>query len=221
MGSIELMTDPKYQTPDMTISIPIIERTLGKKIRGVIHIGANYGEESNWYRRYGVDNVIWIEPLEFGFSQLKDLNEKYGDLIFNCAISNEDGNTPFYQVHNVVSSSLRPVGRHNEMCQLHVVSNHLVPTWTLSSLIQNENIDVSKYNMLNIDTQGTEDLVLQGAEPYLSNFDALYVETNVENVYVGTPDKSQIDLYLSKLGFREMVSIRVNPLQFETVYLKV
>lgn len=218
--SVQILTDPKYKTPDLTINIPTIEKIINKKIFGVIHVGANYGEETNWYRINDIKNVIWVEPLKSGFDQLKVLNEIYGDKIFNCAISDFDGESEMFSVHNVVSSSLRQVAKHNLMCPLYVIDKPKVAVKKLDTLIDENNIDINNYNMLNIDTQGTEDLVLKGCQKYLSKFDVLYIEVNDKDVYDGTPDKNEVTKTLIKNNFSLVESVKVNALQYENVYVR-
>jgi FkbM family methyltransferase len=217
---MELMTDRKYQTPDLMVNIPTIERYINKKINGVIHVGADYGEETNWYRKSEIENVVWIEPLEVGFSQLKELQEKYGDKIYNCAIADYDGESEMFMVDNIVSSSLRDIGTHNQMCPLTVSGRPKVKVFKLDTLIEQEQLDMGKYNFLNVDTQGTEDLVLKGCEQNLHFFDVLYLEVNEKDVYVGCPHKDEITEYLNARNFRLLTSVKVNMLQYENIYVR-
>ena len=41
-----------------------------KKVKGVIHVGANTGQEIQLYAKYGL-SVIWIEPIPEVFETLK------------------------------------------------------------------------------------------------------------------------------------------------------
>jgi len=215
----ELLKDAKYQTPNLTIPIEAIEQHGNLKVRGVIHVGANYGEESNHYRTAGVDNVIWIEPLEFGFAQLGHLEELYGDKIFNCAISDYDGEAEMFHVHNEVSSSLLEVGRHNEFCLLHTVDKPKVKVYKLDTLIKKNNIDINNYNMLNVDSQGAEHLVLSGCEENLDKMDVLYLELNEKDVYIGAKDKDEIIAGLREKHFTLTHGLQVNALQYEGVFI--
>ena len=40
------------------------------KIKGVIHIGAHYGEEYEIYQKYQIANLVFFEPLSQNFSIL-------------------------------------------------------------------------------------------------------------------------------------------------------
>jgi len=42
-----------------------------KEVDGVIHVGANEGQEREHYKKYGINNVLWIEADPFVFKKLK------------------------------------------------------------------------------------------------------------------------------------------------------
>lgn len=199
--------------------IPLLELKKLVDIKGIIHVGASFGQEAGDYEMNGIKNVVWIEPIKEDFEKLKPLEDK-GHKIFNCAISNFDGEAEFFQVTNHVSSSLRAPKRHNEFNKLEIDKIPIVKVRTLDSLIGSENIDMSEFNMLNVDTQGTEDLVLEGCENNLHHFDLLYLEVNQADVYDGTKDHSVITKFLSERGFDLLERRQVNPLQFEALYKK-
>jgi len=206
----------------INISIKEIEKVINKKVHGVIHIGANVGEEGEEYRSNGIKNIVWIEPLDFGFSQLKKMEEQFGDKIFQCAISDKDGSAEMLVTNNIVSSSLRNLGIHSHAFP-SVVGVQVVPvtTYKLDTLIEKHSIDTSLYNLLVIDTQGTEDLVLIGAKNNLLKFDAILTEVNDYEVYEGCKTKMEIVDYLGNIGFA--LSLRANqegnPVQEEFLFI--
>src|SRR6516225_11709594 len=62
-----------------------------KKSRGVIHVGANDGEERHWYDGYGL-KVVWIEPIPDVFERLVENIRDFPDQrAINALITNEDG----------------------------------------------------------------------------------------------------------------------------------
>jgi hypothetical protein len=46
------------------------EHSYLRKVRGVIHVGANEGQERDLYAAFGL-NVIWIEPIPEVFQVLR------------------------------------------------------------------------------------------------------------------------------------------------------
>ena len=64
---------------------------------------------------------------------------------------------------------------------------------TLDSFLQENNIDVSGYNFLNIDVQGYELEVLTGGLKFLEQVDMAVVEVNRDEVYEHCPMVGEID----------------------------
>src|SRR5271163_274795 len=54
----------------------LMMKRLMKKLKGVIHVGANTGHERDEYASYGL-NVIWIEPIPWVFKQLNSAISSY------------------------------------------------------------------------------------------------------------------------------------------------
>lgn len=215
-----LLKDSKYDIPPPLITIKEIEEVTKTKIRGVIHVGANYGEEANEYIRGEVDEVVWIEPQSFGYDQLEQLVQTYGHKKAKCAIGNIDGKMDMYITNNVVSSSLRNLGTHVSMSpDCYIQAKETVPVYTLDTFIRINGLHKESYNLLNIDTQGTEDQVLEGCTD-LNMFDALYIEVNQKNVYVGCKPKEEIQKYLDERGFVLKIEKKLNPLQWEHLYVR-
>jgi hypothetical protein len=55
--------------------------------------------------------------------------------------------------------------------------------------------------MMNIDVQGAELMVLQGATELLKHIDLIYTEVNIEEVYKGCCLMSDLDRFLEPFGF--------------------
>lgn len=48
-----------------------------KEVNGVIHIGANEGQEREHYNKYGLQKVLWIEADPEAFKKLKKNISQY------------------------------------------------------------------------------------------------------------------------------------------------
>ena len=79
----------------------------------------------------------------------------------------------------------------------------LLESITLASLFEREKINLSEYQALIMDTQGTELLVLQGSKPILENFK--YIQTEVADFesYEGCCQLVDIEGFVSNYGFDE------------------
>jgi hypothetical protein len=75
---------------------------------------------------------------------------------------------------------------------------------TLATLLSSQGIDPAEYGALVMDTQGSELLVLKGAEPILKNF--RYIKTEVADfeAYQGCCQLTDLDVLLTSHGFREI-----------------
>lgn len=66
-------------------------------------------------------------------------------------------------------------------------------------------IDATLYNFLNLDIQGAELMVLQGASEILKYFDYIYCEVNDKELYEKCAMTSDIDAFLSTHGFERKI----------------
>jgi hypothetical protein len=74
---------------------------------------------------------------------------------------------------------------------------------TLKSLLDTEGIDVAQYDALIMDTQGSELLVLKGAEPVLHHFK--YIKTEIADFesYAGCCQLPEMEEFMTRHGYRE------------------
>ena len=205
------------------INVPIkeIECVTGKKVRGIVHVGASVGEEHNEYASNSIENVIWIEPLKDSFEKLKLLGILPGNKVFNCAIGDYDGEAVIRVMNNRVSSSLRELGTHKIMSpDVEVVDKYTVSVKKLSTLFQENNLQSDLYNLLVVDTQGTEDLVLVGCDDLLNRFDILFLELNINEVYRGCKTNIEVEQFLVNRGFQLVIQKQINRLQTEAIFVR-
>ena len=174
------------------------------KASGIIHVGANLGQERNLYGKHNL-NVIWIEPIPDVYRKLKEnlaefpLQRAYQYLItdqddapYTFHISNNDGQ----------SSSIFDLDLHREIWPTVSFQETIrLNGMTLESFARKEGIDMTRYNALVLDTQGSELMVLKGAStllPYLK-----YIKTEAADFesYSGCCKVEDIDQFLSRFGY--------------------
>jgi len=179
-----------------------------KEVKGVIHVGANTGQERNIYRRFGL-NVIWIEPLPGIFKMLtKNLEDFNEQLAYRYLVTDQDDKEYVFHItdNSGESSSIYELGSMS-MDIWPTVRHHHDKTFnsiTLPSLIKKENIDIDCYNALILDTQGSELLVLKGAESILSKFKYIQSEAADFELYIGCCQVKDLNAYLSLHKFQTM-----------------
>ena len=182
---------------------------LRECVRGVVQIGiGKKGDEIEW-RTAGIRNQIYVEPYKKWFKNLVsrvNRSKIQGENVkcFNVAISNIDTFAPFYICNQGDSHSLSPLYKNRDIPfqWMKMKSTSEVKVQTLDSLVQENNIDLCEYNLLHIDTQGTEHFVIEGAKESLNNFDIIVAEISKIKVYDYSMLYEDWENFMSKRGFR-------------------
>ena len=177
-----------------------------RKVSGVIHVGANTGQERGVYKKYGL-RVIWVEPIPEVFETLKaNLIGFPQQRALQYLVSDQDDTEYRFHIanNNGASSSILDLKLHKDIWP-HVAYERtiMLRSKTLASLIEGERIEPREYDALIMDTQGSELLVLKGAVPILQNF--TYIKTEVPDFesYAGCCQLADIASFLTRYGYRE------------------
>ena len=85
-----------------------------KECRGAIHIGANVGEERDWYKEMGFKRVIWFEPnIDLFPTLLNNIKNYPGHEAHNLGVHDNWKIAKLHIANNGgQSSSLFPLGTH-------------------------------------------------------------------------------------------------------------
>jgi FkbM family methyltransferase len=175
-------------------------------VSGVIHVGANTGQERECYKDFGL-RVLWVEPIPRVYEELEaNLIAFPKQRAVQALVTDKDNET--YEFHiannNGESSSIFELKEHKDIWPGVVYEETIsLQSKTLTSLLQDENIDPSSFDALVMDTQGSELLVLKGGWPILKNFH--YVKTEVADFesYAGCCRLEDLDQFMRTHGFRE------------------
>jgi FkbM family methyltransferase len=174
---------------------------------GVVHVGADVGQEVAQYFNYGFENIILIEANPECYEIL--LSKFGGDpriKIFNYAICDKQGTIDFH-VHTSRSgstepASILPMKRFKEIVKtLYTPKTIQVPAITLDALFKRHHILFTAYNFINIDIQGAELLAFRGAQKLLSSVDVVMSEVNVIEMYEGGALEDDLIGFLDQQGF--------------------
>jgi FkbM family methyltransferase len=166
-------------------------------IKGIIHIGGHYGQEYDLYKQLNIP-IIFFEPLTNNFNILKSKVQHDNTVIsYQCALGNENK----IVVMNVEtanqgqSSSILKPKKHLEQYP-HITFDYTEEVNMFS--LDDIDLDLSKYNFINIDVQGYELEVFKGAANTLKNIDYIISEVNRDEVYENCPHIEELDKYLSQ-----------------------
>jgi len=187
------------------------ENKLLKDISGIVHVGANRGQEIVKYNKFDLD-VLWIEPIPELIRQLTN-NIRFfkKQKAIQALITDEDHKS--YEFHiannNGASSSIYDLKEHKEVWP-HVSFDRSISlqSITLSTLFENEGIDPAKYQGLVMDTQGSELLVLKGAQDLLKHFNFIKTEVADFELYEDCCQLEDIDKFMTSNGFMEYSRVK-------------
>lgn len=175
------------------------------KRRGVLHLGANKGQEASTYHRLGFNPVYWVEALPNVYLQLKEhLREFPGQYAFCACLSDVDDQLVQFHIANNEgqSSSMLEFGTHAiEHPTVRFIRDIELLTVRFYTIAQRYGLDIGPGWFLNVDLQGAELLALKGMGSYLDGFDYVYIEVNQRELYKGCPLVGEIDEYLGQRGF--------------------
>lgn len=177
-----------------------------KKINGVIHVGANEGQERAYYAKCGLE-VIWIEPIPEVFDRLRNNIKIYPkQKAFEYLLTDQNDVLHTFHVNgdNGESSSIYTLDQHQDIWpEIQTAKTLEIKSKTLATVIASEKINLNNYQGLVLDTQGSELLVLQGAESILSHFEFIKTEATDFNAYHGCCFLHELVVYLKQYSFIE------------------
>ncbi len=198
-------------------------------ISGVVHIGANTGQERKLYCSHGL-SVIWVEPIPEVFAKLNDnIRGLKKQQAFQALVTDVDDKKYKFHIanNNGESSSIYDLKQHRDIWpSVDYTTTIYLNSITLASLFKREQISPNNYQALILDTQGSELLVLQGSLPILSHFK--YIKTEVADFesYEGCCQLSDISDFMVENGYKEISRNKVasrteGGSYFEVVYKKL
>lgn len=186
--------------------------------RGVIHVGANDGEEFTYYAAMGIKNLVGFEPLHTPF---KKFQKDYPDVLkFEVGWGNENAKCEINVTENDKASSLlmtvptddwttHPVFKDWNMGQWPIVGKDIIEIVKYEDWwLKNQPYDNWDYNFLNMDVQGVELEALEGMGAQLDFFDAVVLELSAEPVYVGEAPAQEVSDWMEARGFERVSPIR-------------
>lgn len=168
-------------------------------IKGVIHIGAHFGQENEIYNKANIQNRVFFEPIKSTFARLKEnVGEKYQT--FNIALGNENKNVfMFVETANSGQSSsvLKPI-KHLEQYP-HITFNNKEEV--SMKRLDDINLQLDNFNCINIDVQGFEIEVFKGAVKTLEKIDYIFTEVNRDELYENCTQVTDLSNFLKGFGF--------------------
>lgn len=178
-----------------------------RSARGVVHVGANVGQECELYDRFGLE-VLWIEPIPEVFAVLATNIARFPRqrALERLVTDRDDESYEFHVANNGgESSSILDLKEHRDVWpEVDFTQTITLRSTTLATLLVRENVALERYDSLVMDTQGSELLVLRGAEPLLEHFRFIKTEVPDFEAYAGCAKLADIERFLGERGYTEL-----------------
>ena len=202
----------------MLLSFTALKRKYNMNIKGIIHVGAHYGEELSEYVSNGIQDIILFEPISENFDILSD---KVKDLNANIeghqvALGSERGEFTMYVSDNEKQSSsiLKPKVHLTHHPHVKFPSTETVEVHLL------DDYDSKDYNFINMDVQGYELEVLKGGTKTLEHVDYVYCEVNRDEVYEDNAMIEELDEFLSSYNMKRVETDWAGGIWGDALYIR-
>ena len=202
----------------MLISFTNLKRKYNMNIKGIIHVGAHYGEEISEYIDNGIQDIILFEPLVENFDVLskkvKTLNANIEG--HQVALGSKKGDATMYVSDNEKQSSsvLKPKVHLTHHPHVKFPSTEEVEVHLL------DDYNSKDYNFINMDVQGYELEVLKGGTKTLEHVDYVYCEVNRDEVYENNAYVEEIDEFLAGYGMERVETDWEGDIWGDALYIK-
>ena len=187
-------------------------------IKGIIHIGAHYGEEIPDYIDCGIQDMVIFEPLEENFNILADKVKGLNANIVGhqIALGSKPGKTTMYVSDNEKQSSsiLKPKVHLTHHPHVKFPSTEEVEVSCLDSY------DCFEYKFINMDVQGYELEVLKGGTKTLEKVDYVYCEVNRDEVYENNAYVEELDEFLKGYNMERVMTSWEGQIWGDALYVR-
>ena len=175
-----------------------------KSCASIVHVGANSGQERELYSHYDLE-VIWIEPIPAVYEQLVSNIKPYPkQTAIQALLTDRAGETVKLNIANNSgeSSSIFDLALHKDIWpEVDYVDHVQLQTETLDRLLERESVR-RPVDAIILDTQGSELLVLMGAQALLRQTNYVKVEAADFESYRGGATVETIEEFLKGFSFQ-------------------
>jgi FkbM family methyltransferase len=179
-------------------------------VRGVLHVGAHFGEERFEYASHNLP-VMWVEAVPAYFDVLSaNIAEFSNQEARALLLSDQENVCEFFIASNEgASSSIYELSSSSgfENMGLKMVEKITLNSVRLDSAFKPDVI--GKYDHWVIDVQGAELNVLQGAGDLIKYCNSLLVEVSRREIYRGGTDYLLLISFLKDNGFLQIWEAKV------------
>ena len=180
-------------------------RDMGINPTAILDIGAHSGQFYGWAKRVWPDSFIWmVEANHLHERMLENLIRFSNDAYLIAALGDEVREVTFY------TRSDKP---HTEGNSYYKEHNY----WDIPQLVQESKMTLQKldnlfeedsvFDIIKVDTQGSELDILRGGTDLVSRAKAIILEVSFIEYNEGAPTDKETIEYMNEIGFEEQVSL--------------
>ena len=180
-------------------------RDMGINPNSILDIGAHTGQFHGWAKKVWSDaGIFMIEANPLHESHLDRLAMMNGDKYLIAALGDEEREVTFY------TRSDKP---HTEGNSYYKEHNY----WDIPQLVQETKVTLQKldnlfednavFDIIKVDTQGSEIDILKGGKDLVSKAQAIILEVSFIEYNEGAPTAEETIDYMNEIGFEERMSI--------------
>ena len=180
-------------------------KNLGIEPNSILDIGAHSGQFYNWAKAvWPTSPIFMIEANPLHEQQLKNMTFMLDDGYLIAALGDEKRDVTFYtrkdKPHTEGNSYYKEVN-YWDIPQL--IQENKIKLQTLDSLFENDSV----FDLIKIDTQGSELDILKGGKNLISRATAVILEVAYIEYNLGAPNDKEVIDYMNSIGFEEKMSI--------------
>lgn len=179
----------------------------GIKPKGVLHVGANIGEEAPVYGELGIIKQTWVEGNRDLLAKLKVNVLKGPDKAVLEFLAGDENKDIIFHISNNAGQSSSVLDLKTHLVahpEVRYIKDEILPMKRLDEVSIQFPYLFDGCDFLNIDVQGFELKVLRGMGDLLHQFKWAYLEVNKAELYKGCPMVEDLDMYLLGFGFRRV-----------------
>lgn len=194
------------------------EWLIENKIRGVFQAGMGDHPENeiSVWNSANIKHQIYIEAYP-PYAQIcknycDSLEDDVKRLCISGALTEKDGSTYFFVNSQYLSHSVLDMykNRPDVVKESMISVNRMeVDAYSIDSIFRNNNLNPEDYNLLFLDTQGSEHLVLKGAKDTLKYFDFIQIEISTEMVYENSILYNDWISLMESLGYKNIYEMSI------------
>jgi FkbM family methyltransferase len=180
-------------------------RDLGIEPNAILDIGAHSGQFYGWAKSVWSNcPVFMIEANPLHEHQLRSMTLGMEDEYLIAALGDEEREVTFY------TRSDKP---HTEGNSYYKENNY----WDIPQLVQESKVTLQKldnlfeddsvFDIIKVDTQGSEIDILKGGKDLVSKAQAIILEVSFIPYNEGAPDSQETIEYMNEIGFEERMSV--------------